>query len=99
MDKAIRNEDQTEMRLVNSAVRNVAKYGVLILEKYNKEEIIKAIKAARVTIACPDLMMKKIETFANMYDKFQSIVLDIAQKHDTILDRIDSHNELDFKKV
>ena len=99
LDKAIRNEDQTEMRLVNSAVRNVAKHGVLILEKYNKEEIIKAIKAARVTIACPDLMMKKIETFANMYDKFQSIVLDIAQKHDTILDRIDSHNELDFKKV
>ena len=85
--------------MVNSAVRNVAKHGVLILEKYNKEEIIKAIKTTRITIACPDLMMKRIDAFADMYDKFQSIVLDIAQKHDTILDRINSHKELDFKKV
>ena len=99
LDKAIRNEDHTEIRLVNSAVRNVAKHGVLILEKYNKEEIIKAIKTTRITIACPDLMMKRIDAFADMYDKFQSIVLDIAQKHDTILDRINSHKELDFKKV
>ena len=43
--------------------------------------------------------MKKIDAFADMYDKFQSIVLDIAQMHDTILDRINSYKELDFKKV
>lgn len=93
LDKAINNVDNSDMRLVISTVRNVARGGKRLLEEYSKTEIIERYRASATY---SDRVEDKIKSFCSIFDRFKTETIDIAESFDSLIDRIPSHKNDEF---
>lgn len=96
LDKALRNADNSDMRLVISTVRSIEKSGRRLLADYKKEDIIERGRNGRTY---SDRTEKKIEAFSQIYDRFQVEMLEVADAFDTMIDRIPSHKADEFYTI
>lgn len=96
LDKAIRNIDNSNMQLIISIVRNVTVSGSLILEKYNKSDII---NKGRLAVTYAKRTEMKIASFSKIYDDFKTNVIQIAESFLLIIDRIPSVCTEDFYEI
>jgi len=96
LDKALRHSDDSDMRLIISAVRNVTQSGQKLIGIYSKESIIQQF---RVSLEYTQRAETRIESFVKIYDRFQKEVLDIADTFNTLVDRIARHTIDEFFDV
>ena len=96
LDKSIRNMDATDMQLLISTIRNVRSSGRLTLEKYKKEDII---ANGRQSITYTSRTESRITLFSEIYDGFQSNVIDIAESFLYAIDRIPHHTPEEFYTI
>lgn len=96
LDKALRNADTSDMRLVISTVRSIEKSGRRLLADYKKAEIIERGRKSRTY---SDRTEKKIEAFSQIYDRFKVEMLEVADAFDTMIDRIPSHKPDEFYTI
>ena len=96
LDKAIRNADNSDMRLVISAVRNVIRNGERLLSDYSMTDIVDKKRAA----SAPSEQLDEIITsFCSIFTRFQTDIIEIAKDFDTMVDRIPSHKNEDFYSI
>lgn len=96
LDKSIRNMDTTDMQLLISTIRNIRSSGRLTLEKYKKEDII---ANGRQSITYTSRTESRITLFSEIYDGFQSNVIDIAESFLYAIDRIPHHTPEEFYTI
>ena len=93
LDKAIRYVDDSEMRLIVSTIRSVSTNGRILAEKYKKDDIV---NSARKSETYNSRTEKRIDSFIQIYDRFSTDIIEIADSFDRMMGSNYSDEKTEF---
>ena len=85
LDKSIKNTEDTDMRLIISAIRTVSQCGSALIENYPKEDVIDAIRSS---VTFSERLESDVTAFSSIYDRFKTDIIKTADDFDSLIDRI-----------
>lgn len=85
--------DDSEMRLIVSTIRSVSTNGRILAEKYKKDDIV---NSARKSETYNSRTEKRIDSFIQIYDRFSTDIIEIADSFDRMMGSNYSDEKTEF---